>query len=107
MQAIVGVYTIGNGIKANGSRKTSDSYDSFGRSNPSWEWKLKEGYVSRITVDKADEAIPPVGVVFGVGVGFAFEEFFPDDTELRRRERESNKAKANQFRRQNASPFRN
>jgi len=107
LQAIVGFYTIGNGIKAKGVKDRDDSFDSWGRSNPSWEWKLKDGYVSRITVDKADEAIPPIGVVFGVGIGFAFEEFFPDDTELRRRERESNKSKQNQFRRQHSSSFRN
>ncbi|GBU25467.1 hypothetical protein R83H12_02110 [Fibrobacteria bacterium R8-3-H12] len=111
LQAIIGVYTIGNGIKANGARgDPSDpykgSYDSWGRSNPSWEWKLKEGYVSRITVDKADEAIPPVGVVFGLGIGFAFEEFFPDDTEIRRRERESGKSKQNQFRKKQSSSYR-
>ena len=107
LQAMIGVYSIGNGIKANGSHKKDKSFDSWGRSNPSWEWNLKEGYVSRITVDKADEAIPPIGVVFGLGIGFAFEELFPDDTELRRRERESNKAKANQFRRQHSSSYRN
>jgi len=109
LQAIVGVYTIGNGIKDKEARgdpndPSKGSYDSWGRSNPSWEWKLKEGYVSRITVDKADEAIPPVGVVFGLGIGFAFEEFFPDDTEIRRRERESGKSKQTQFRKQHSSP---
>jgi len=106
LQAIVGVYTIGNGIKAKGSKDKGDSFDSFGRSNPSWDWKLGEGYVSRITVDKEGEAIPSVGPVFGVGVGFAFEEFFPDDTELRRREREGNKAKQNQFRKTHSTSFR-
>jgi hypothetical protein len=106
LQAIIGVYTIGNGIRAKNSHDPNNSFDSWGRSNPSWDWNLKEGYVSRVTVDKADEAIPPVGVVFGLGIGFAFEEFFPDDTELRRREREGNKAKQNQFRRQHGSTLR-
>jgi hypothetical protein len=109
LQAIIGVYTIGNGIKAKAKdnvRDVDDSFDSWGRSNPSWKWTLKEGYVSRITVDKADEAIPPVGVVFGLGIGFAFEELFPDDTELRRRERESGKAKQSQFRKQHGSLYR-
>jgi hypothetical protein len=98
LQAIIGVYTIGNGIKAKGAKDKSNSFDSWGRSNPSWDRSIKGEYISLVTVDKADEAIPPVGVVFGLGIGFAFEEFFPDDTELRRRERESSKAKQNQFR---------
>jgi len=108
-QLIVGVYTIGNGIKDKGPgiQNKNDSFDSWGRSNPSWEWNIKEKrYVSRITVSKEDEAIPPVGVVFGLGMGFAFEELFPDDTELRRREREGNKAKQNQFRRQHSTTLR-
>jgi len=113
LQAIVGFYTIGNGIKAKGSRDKGDSFDSFGRSNPSWEWKIERQpdgthYASRITnqAGKTDEAIPPVGIVFGIGIGFAFEEFFPDDTELRRREREGNKAKQNQFRKTHSTSFR-
>jgi len=106
LQAIVGVYTIGNGIKASGGKNGDSSFDSFGRSNPSWKRTKNGDYVSKVTVDKTDEAIPPVGVVFGLGIGFAFEELFPDDTELRRRERESNKAKQNQFRRQHSSQYR-
>jgi len=104
----MGVYTIGNGIKGNGSKDKDNSFDSWGRSNPSWEWKIDKGYVSRVTnqAGKEDEAIPPVGIVFGLGIGFAFEEFFPDDTELRRREREENKAKNNQFRRQHSTILR-
>jgi len=112
LQAIIGVYTIGNGIKGNGVEgDPKDPYKgswTWGRSNPSWEKNDDGVYISKITVntDKPNEAIPPVGVVFGIGVGFAFEEFFPDDTELRRRERESNKAKNNQFRKQNSSTLR-
>ncbi|MDR1759376.1 MAG: hypothetical protein LBR60_02480 [Fibrobacter sp.] len=34
------------------------------------------------------DGIPDMGIVFGVTIGFAFPEFFPDDTEVRRRERE-------------------
>ena len=98
LQAILGVYTIGNGIKAKGVQGKDNSFDSWGRSNPSWEYTYKDGYVSRVTVDKQGEAIPPVGIVFGIGIGFALEEFFPDDTELRRRERESSRTKQNQFR---------
>jgi hypothetical protein len=112
LQAIIGVYTIGNGIKGKGRKDKDNSFDSWGRSNPSWEpsrdWSdNNKEYISMITVDKEGEAIPPVGVVFGLGIGFAFEEFFPDDTELRRRERESGKARQNQFRKQHASPYRN
>jgi hypothetical protein len=40
-----------------------------------------------IVVNKG--GIPETGLVFGVGIGFALPEFFPDDTEQRRRERES------------------
>lgn len=40
---------------------------------------------SRI-VDK--DGIPKWGLVFGITIGFALPEFFPDDTEKRRRERE-------------------
>ncbi|GHV11397.1 hypothetical protein AGMMS49938_02010 [Fibrobacterales bacterium] len=82
LQAIVGIYTIGNGLK--------DGGNSMGRTNDSWVENDKGELVSIVPTksDNANEAIPPWGVVFGVGVGFAFEEFFPDDTELRRRERE-------------------
>jgi hypothetical protein len=117
LQAIIGVYTIGNGIKASKTGKsTTDpydtdpykgSYDSFGRSNPSWARMNDGSYFSLVENNNGKGGIPPVGVVFGVGIGFAFEEFFPDDTELRRRERESNKARQNQFRREHSSSFRN
>lgn len=33
--------------------------------------------------------IPDVGIVMGVGIGFALPELFPDDTEVRRRQREA------------------
>jgi len=119
LQAIVGIYTIGDGIKNKKVKGKEDpysgdpykgSYDSWGRSNPSWAKKDDgDGNVSNFSlVEKKNGkgGIPPVGVVFGLGIGFAFEEFFPDDTELRRRERESNKAKQNQFRREHSSSFR-
>lgn len=35
-----------------------------------------------------DDGIPKFGLVFGLTIGFAFPEFFPDNTEIRRRERE-------------------
>lgn len=37
-------------------------------------------------IDK--DGISKYGLVFGITIGFAFPEFFPDDTEIRRRERE-------------------
>jgi hypothetical protein len=117
LQAIIGVYSIGNGIKGNGANGDPNNLSkgswSWGRSNPSW--KLNEDptadpedrYVSIVEVkDKSKGGIPPVGIVFGLGIGFAFEEFFPYDTELRRREREGNKSKQSQFRKQHSSSFR-
>ncbi|MCL2283632.1 MAG: hypothetical protein FWC26_10000 [Fibromonadales bacterium] len=87
LQAIIGVYTIGNGKK--------DGGNSWGRTNDSWKYDiLEQKYVSLVTTDSdnANQAIPPVGIVFGIGIGFAFEEFFPDETEIRRRERENSRS---------------
>jgi len=39
--------------------------------------------------DSDEIGIPDGQLVFGIGIGFAFPEFFPDDTEKRRREREA------------------
>lgn len=55
----------------------------------SWEQTV-EGRKSLVI---NEDGIPETGLVFGVGIGFALPEFFPDDTEIRRRERER-KAKA-------------
>jgi len=94
IQAIIGVYTIGNGLK--------DGGNTWGRTNDSWWEDPDQDYaiVSLVpSTDPRKEAIPPVGVVFGIGIGFAFEEFFPDETEIRRRERESSRGKpTSQFR---------
>ena len=102
LQALIGVYTIGNGMKDSGDE---DGWTSGGRRNGSWELESSsEGQiiVSRVvppgSKNRKEEAIPPVGVVFGIGIGFAFEEFFPDDTEIRRREREDRNKTQNQFR---------
>ena len=40
------------------------------------------------------DGIPVWGLVFGITLGFGFPEFFPDDTEKRRRVREKERAKA-------------
>jgi len=87
LQAIVGVYSIGNGLK--------DGGNTWGRTNDSWGLDDKNRIYSLVTTDASnkDQAIPPVGMVFGIGIGFAFEEFFPDDTEVRRREREAGRTK--------------
>ncbi|MCL2208237.1 MAG: hypothetical protein FWB90_09155 [Fibromonadales bacterium] len=94
LQAVVGVYTVGNGKRANGGKSDWNA----GRYNPSWGRELVDGqyeYVNLVTRDADNkDAIPPVGMVFGIGIGFAFEELFPDETELRRREREAIRSSA-------------
>ena len=49
-------------------------------------------YVSRV-VNKPD-GMDKTGIVFGVTIGFALPEFFPDDTEKRRRQREKERKNA-------------
>jgi hypothetical protein len=104
LQAIIGMYYIGNGLKDDpkGEGKTG-----LGLENPSWGWKddTQREIVNLVTDKSRDYAIPPYGVVFGIGIGFAFDEFFPDDTEIRRRERES-KTKQSDARRPAASSSR-
>ncbi|MDR2581367.1 MAG: hypothetical protein LBC85_10300 [Fibromonadaceae bacterium] len=85
LQAMVGMYYIGNGLKDN------PNYSGGILVNDSWRKDERtEKIVSRVTENakNPDYAIPPYGIVFGIGIGFAFPEFFPDDTEIRRRERE-------------------
>jgi len=98
LQAIVGVYTIGNGLK--------DGGNTWGRTNDSWKRDVEGNLVSLVPTDASSstQAIPPVGMVFGIGIGFAFEELFPDDTEIRRREREAGRTKQNQFRSSSPAP---
>lgn len=48
-------------------------------------------YVSRV-VNK--DGISKTGIVFGIAVGYALPELFPDDTEKRRREREKARARS-------------
>lgn len=51
-------------------------------------------HYATVTADKKtsrvvdEDGISKYGIVFGITIGFAFPEFFPDDTEVRRRERE-------------------
>jgi hypothetical protein len=49
-------------------------------------------YASRV-VNKPD-GMDKTGIVFGVTIGFALPEFFPDDTEKRRRQREKERKNA-------------
>ncbi|MDR0516128.1 MAG: hypothetical protein LBH25_03700 [Fibromonadaceae bacterium] len=98
LQAIIGMYYIGNGIKDGGDEKGNSGP---GLQNPSWydDPRPGKGITSLVTANPAsDYAIPPFGVVFGLGIGFALEDLFPDDTEVRRREREGGRAKQNQLR---------
>ncbi|NLO23018.1 MAG: hypothetical protein GX116_01595 [Fibrobacter sp.] len=50
----------------------------------------EKNLISRV-VNK--DGIPETGLVFGIIIGFSFPEFFPDDTEIRRRARESERKK--------------
>ncbi|NLB63703.1 MAG: hypothetical protein GX801_06295 [Fibrobacter sp.] len=56
-------------------------------SNPGMEFNNRGVEVSIVTNDAGVEGIPSSGLVFGLGIGFALPELFPDDTEVRRRER--------------------
>jgi hypothetical protein len=112
LQAIIGIYYIGNGLKGieNQDQFTDDEKkgnSGFGLQNPSWGLDNKGKCCTNLVTEKSgsEHAIPPYGVVFGVGIGFAFDELFPDDTEIRRRERES-KSKQNDMRRPAASSSR-
>jgi hypothetical protein len=48
-------------------------------------------YVSRV-VNK--DGMDKMGIVFGITIGYSFPEFFPDDTEKRRRQREKERKNA-------------
>jgi hypothetical protein len=72
LQILVGFYYTGDNLP--------------GTSNDTWMFDVgKDKNVSKV-INK--DGIPNVGVVFGINIGFSFPEFFPDDTEIRRRERE-------------------
>ena len=67
-------------------------------SNPSFKKTVDsrteavDTYASRV-VNKPN-GMEKTGIVFGVTIGYAFPEFFPDDTEKRRRQREKERNKA-------------
>jgi hypothetical protein len=91
-QIMVGMYYVGEGRRYQSEQdalENDNGSSGWGMTNPSWEYNTnKRKMVSAVTQTDKHPAIPPYGVVFGIGIGFAFEEFFPDDTEIRRRERE-------------------
>ena len=53
--------------------------------------KIHNEWVSRV-VDQ--DGMSKTGIVFGIAIGYAFPEFFPDDTEKRRRERERERSRS-------------
>ena len=64
--------------------KSEDANPSFRESADS-RTSAEITYTSRV-VDK--DGMSKTGIVFGIAIGYAFPEFFPDDTEKRRRQRE-------------------
>jgi len=53
--------------------------------------KINKQYVSRVV---NEDGMSKTGIVFGITIGYALPEFFPDDTEKRRREREKERDRA-------------
>ena len=64
--------------------KSEDANPSFRESADS-RTSAEITYTSRV-VDK--DGMSKTGIVFGIAIGYAFPEFFPDDTEKRRRQRD-------------------
>ncbi len=64
--------------------KSKDSNPSFRESEDS-RTSAEITYTSKVVNSKG---MSKTGLVFGIAVGYAFPEFFPDDTEKRRRQRE-------------------
>ncbi len=62
------------------------------KDNPSFTYSdIRGQYVSRVIDSKG---MSKTGIVFGIAVGYALPELFPDDTEKRRREREKARARS-------------
>ena len=70
--------------------KSPENNPSFAKTEDS-KTEAVDTYASRV-VNK--DGMPKMGIVFGVTIGYAFPEFFPDDTEKRRRQREKERNKA-------------
>jgi len=70
--------------------KSEDANPSFRESADS-RTSAEITYTSRV-VDK--DGMSKTGIVFGIAIGYAFPEFFPDDTEKRRRQREKERERA-------------
>lgn len=71
--------------------KAPEKNPSFKKTKDS-RTELEDTYASRV-VNKPD-GMDKAGIVFGVTIGFALPEFFPDDTEKRRRQREKERKNA-------------
>ncbi len=71
--------------------------EKTGAENPSFREKansetdVEVEYVSRVV---NPEGMSKTGIVFGIAIGYALPELFPDDTEKRRREREKARARS-------------
>jgi len=76
LNAIVGMYYVGP--KLPGTRNNSEHYDAFEDKN--------------VGSTLGSKKIPNQGLVFGLGIGFALPDLFPDETEKRRRKRDANSA---------------
>lgn len=73
----------------NKNKKESISFRQ--ESNAEYKNEDEIQYISRV-VNK--RGMNKTGIVFGIAIGYAFPEFFPDDTEKRRRQREKERARA-------------
>lgn len=62
-------------------------------SNPSFSVTSKTDNTP-VSIVENPKGMSKTGIVFGIAIGYAFPEFFPDDTEKRRREREKERARA-------------
>ncbi len=62
-------------------------------SNPSFDVTSKTDETP-VSIVVNPDGMNKTGIVFGIAIGYAFPEFFPDDTEKRRREREKEREKS-------------